>query len=65
MIDLPPSLDYVRRHLPTLVPYAVAALLHIVVGVIEPRVLLSWAEGILFLLLFVWAVPQVWRRLRR
>jgi hypothetical protein len=65
VIDGPPSGEYVRRHWRTLIPYLIAAALYIGLGVWEPRFLLSWAEGILFLFFVVWAVPVVWRRIRR
>ncbi len=65
VFDRPPSLDYLRRHVGTLVPYVVAATLYVAIGVLEPRFLLSWAEGIVFLMLVVSAVPAVFRRLRR
>ena len=65
MIDRPPSAEYLRQHWRTLVPYLIAAALYIALGVWEPRFLLSWAEGILFLFFVVWAVPALWRRIRR
>lgn len=65
MIDRPPSGEYVRRHWRTLVPYLIAAVLYITLGLLEPKFLLSWSEGILFLLFVVWAVPALWRRIRR
>jgi hypothetical protein len=39
--------------------------MYIALGVWEPRFLLSWGEGIVFVLIVVWAVPELWRRLRR
>ena len=65
MIDKPPSLAYLRRHFPTLLPYLISAVLYIGIGVLEPRFLLSWVEGILFLFFTVWAIPALYRRLRR
>ena len=65
MIDRPPSVEYLRQHWRTLVPYLIAATLYIALGVWEPRFLLSWAEGILFLFFVVWAAPALWRRVRR
>jgi hypothetical protein len=65
LIDKPPSLGYLRRHAGTLIPYLIAAVLYIGIGVWEPRFLLSWTEGIIFLMFVVWAVPALYRRLRR
>lgn len=49
----------------TLLPYLIAAALYIAIGVWQPRFLLSWSEGIVFVLLVVWGVPELWRRRRR
>jgi hypothetical protein len=65
MIDRPPSLAYLRQHFPTLLPYLIAGAIYIGIGVLEPRFLLSWAEGIIFLFFAVWAVPALFRRLYR
>ena len=65
MIDRPPGWAYVREHWRTLVPYLVAAAAYIALGLYEPKFLLSWAEGILFLFGAVWALPALWRKLRR
>ncbi len=46
-------------------PYLLAGAMYVAVGVWQPRVLLSWSEGIIFLLFVVWAVPYWWRRRRR
>lgn len=48
-----------------LLPYLAAAVVYIALGVAEPRVLLSWAEGIAFLVVAVWAIPAAYGRLRR
>ena len=47
------------------VPYLVAAGLYIALGVWDPRFLLSWAEGIAFVFVVVWAIPALYRRRRR
>lgn len=65
MIDRPPSAAYFRRHLPPLIPYLFAASAYIALGVWEPRFLLSWIEGIVFVFIAVWALPALFRRLRR
>jgi multisubunit Na+/H+ antiporter MnhG subunit len=65
MIDPPPSIRYLRMHAATLLGYLVAASAYIAVGVWEPRFLLSWAEGILFLMFALWVVPAVVQRIRR
>lgn len=61
----PAGANSIAGALRALAPYAIAAAIYITVGVWEPRVLLSWAEGILFLLLAVWGIPAMWRRLFR
>jgi hypothetical protein len=53
------------QRLRAVVPYALAGAAYTALGAWEPRFLLSWAEGILFVLLAVWAIPAAWRRLRR
>ena len=58
----PPS--PLRRWLGTLFPYLVAGVLYISLGVWQPRFLLSWSEGIIFVLLIVWGIPELWRRRR-
>ena len=65
MIDLPPGLRYLREHAATLFGYLVAASAYIALGVWEPRFLLSWAEGILFLMLVLWVVPAAVQWMRR
>ena len=49
----------------TLALYVAAAAVYIVISVAEPRLILSWVEGAAFLLLAVWLVPALLRRLRR
>ena len=44
--------------------YLVAAVTYIALGVASPRVLYSWVEGTAFLLLVVWILPSLIRRLR-
>jgi hypothetical protein len=45
--------------------YLVAAALYIALGVAYPSLLLSWFEGTAFLLLVVWIIPALVRRLLR
>jgi len=54
-----------RQVVAALWPYLLAAALYIAIGVAQPRFLLSWSEGIIFLLLVVWGVPELYRRRRR
>ena len=65
MTDAPPERNPGRGRLGGLVPYLVAGALYVALGVWEPRVLLSWAEGIGFLMLTVWAIPTLIGRWRR
>ena len=44
--------------------YLVAAVAYIGIGVAFPTVLYSWVEGTAFLLLVVWILPSLIRRLR-
>ena len=44
--------------------YLVAAVAYIALGVAFPELLLSWVEGTAFLLLVVWILPSLIRRLR-
>jgi hypothetical protein len=44
--------------------YLVAAVVYIALGVAVPDFLWSWVEGAAFLLLAVWIVPALVRRLR-
>ena len=44
--------------------YLVAAVSYIALGVAFPALLLSWVEGTAFLLLVVWILPSLVRRLR-
>ncbi len=44
--------------------YLAAGALYVALGVLEPNLLLSWVEGAAFLLLAVWLVPALVRRLR-
>ncbi len=42
--------------------YGLAAVAYIALGVLVPEVLLSWIVGVAFLLLAVWIVPALVRR---
>jgi hypothetical protein len=44
--------------------YLAAGATYIAIGVAWPDLLLSWVEGAGFLLLFVWGLPALYRRLR-
>jgi hypothetical protein len=44
--------------------YLFAAVAYIAIGVAFPTVLYSWVEGTAFLLLVVWILPSLIRRLR-
>jgi hypothetical protein len=44
--------------------YLVAAVAYIAIGLAFPTVLYSWVEGTAFLLLVVWILPSLIRRLR-
>ncbi len=48
----------------TLALYGIAAAAYVTLGVAFPRFLLSWVEGAVFLLLAVWLLPAILRRLR-
>ena len=66
MNDLQPAeSSSFRNWFGALVPYLIAAVLYISLGVWQPRFLLSWSEGIVFVLLVVWGIPELWRRYRR
>ena len=44
--------------------YAIAAIIYITLGVAVPELLFSWVEGAAALLLGVWILPALVRRLR-
>ncbi len=62
--DMDPAGESILRHWRGATPYAIAALPYIGLGLWDQRFLLSWAEGITFCFLAVWAVPALWRRVR-
>ncbi len=47
----------------TLAIYAGIGALYVTLGVFIPELLFSWWEGVPFLLLCLWIVHAVWRRL--
>ncbi|MCC6383116.1 MAG: hypothetical protein IT304_11475 [Dehalococcoidia bacterium] len=49
----------------SLVPYAVAFVIFVGLGVADPRFMLNWSPGLVLLLAVVWAIPALWRRWRR
>jgi hypothetical protein len=46
----------------TLLAYLTAAAVYIALGVIVPELLLSWIVGVAYLLVAVWLVPTLVRR---
>jgi fatty acid desaturase len=44
--------------------YLAAAAVYVALGVVLPELLLSWIVGVAYLLVAVWLVPAVARRLR-
>jgi hypothetical protein len=48
----------------TLAAYLAAAAVYVALGVILPELLLSWIVGVAYLLVAVWLVPAVARRVR-
>jgi hypothetical protein len=48
----------------TLAGYLVAAAVYVALGVILPELLLSWIVGVAYLLVAVWLVPALARRVR-
>ena len=44
--------------------YAAAGVVYIAVGVAFPNFLLAWPVGVAYLLVAVWIVPELVRRLR-
>ena len=47
-----------------LAPYLAAAAVYVALGVAVPAFLFSWVVGAVYLLLAVWVVPALLRRLR-
>ena len=47
----------------SLLLYLAAAVAYVTLGVIEPYFLLSWPEGVAFVLLAVWVLPALVRRI--
>jgi hypothetical protein len=45
-------------------PYAGAAVTYVIIGVLNTRFMLSWVVGFGYLLLWVWVLPALVRRLR-
>jgi hypothetical protein len=48
----------------TLTLYLVAAAVYVALGVAVPELLLSWIVGVAYLLIAVWLVPALARRVR-
>jgi hypothetical protein len=44
--------------------YAAAAAAYVVLGVLVPEILFAWPVGAAFLLVSVWVIPALVRRLR-
>jgi hypothetical protein len=53
-----------RPDVRTLVAYLLAAAVYIALGVIFPELLLSWIVAVAYLLVAVWLVPALARRVR-
>ena len=45
-------------------PYGGAAVTYVVIGLLNTKFLLSWVVGFAHLLIWVWAIPLLVRRLR-
>jgi hypothetical protein len=54
----------VRPARKTLLGYLAAAAVYIALGVIVPELLLAWIVGVAYLLVAVWLVPALARRVR-
>jgi hypothetical protein len=54
----------VRPARKTLLGYLAAAAVYVALGVILPELLLSWIVGVAYLLVAVWLVPALARRVR-
>jgi hypothetical protein len=52
----------VRPERKTLLAYLLAAAVYVALGVIVPELLLSWIVGVAYLLVAVWLVPALARR---
>lgn len=52
------------NNLRAFLPYLLAGLIFISIGVNEPKFMLNWSPGILLLLAVVWAIPALWRQWR-
>ncbi len=48
----------------SLLPYAAAGAGYVGIGILVPKLLLSWTEGIIFLFVVAWVIPALvrWRR---
>jgi hypothetical protein len=57
--------EVLLANLGALVPYLVAGVIFIAIGVAEPQFMLNWSPGIGLLLIIAWVVPTLWRRWRR
>jgi hypothetical protein len=47
-----------------LAQYLAAALVYVALGVVVPELLLSWIVGVAYVLVAVWVVPALVRRVR-
>ncbi len=54
----------VSERVRSLAVYVTAGVVYVTLGVLEPNLLLSWVEGAAFLLLAVWVLPALVRRVR-
>ena len=49
----------------TVALYTAVGAAYVLISVLEPRFILSWVEGAAFLVVAVWLLPALWRRIRR
>ena len=56
--------DSIVRNLRAFLPYFIAGVIFVVVGVNEPKFMLNWAPGIALLFVVAWVIPSLWRKRR-
>jgi hypothetical protein len=54
--------EALRADLRALLPYFIAGIIFISIGVAQPRFMLNWSPSIVLLLLVCWVAPAIWRR---
>jgi hypothetical protein len=55
-------LEALRSDLRALIPYLIAGVIFVSIGVAQPRFMLNWSPAIALLLVVCWIVPATWRR---